>query len=180
MEDLRFMCSLFIFGSLITSIVIRPQMGINKYSMLVEWLYDLSCFYLFVGWFIFVTGDGKSTLCPLGSTVCSTPYTLPLPFCHFPEFEFQVHRFWSPIARPPLLDQSKQFSAVCFHRPAGRWTHYQIIVYMYGWKKDLTDSRKECLTFPKQFSLLFSNIFKVEVLTTATMFLKTIIEHDSA
>lgn len=51
---------------------------------------------------------------------------------------------------------------------------------LYVWvKKDLTDSRKECPIFPKQFSLLFNNIFKVEVLTTATMFLKTITEHDS-
>lgn len=52
--------------------------------------------------------------------------------------------------------------------------------YLYVWlKKDLNVSRKKCSTFPKQFSLLFNNIFNKEFLTTATMFLKTITGHDS-
>lgn len=33
--------------------------------------------------------------------------------------------------------------------------------------------------FPKQFTLLFSNIFKVEVFTAATLFSKTMTRYDS-
>lgn len=55
---------------------------------------------------------------------------------------------------------------------------YSVLMCM-GEKRSFYSSRKEQSMLPKQFSLLFSNIFKVEVFTTATLFSKTITQCDS-
>ena len=54
-----------------------------------------------------------------------------------------------------------------------------IIIYRTGEKRSSHDSNNECPMFPKQFSLLFSNIFKVEVFTAAALFSKTMTRYDS-
>lgn len=55
-----------------------------------------------------------------------------------------------------------------------------IIVSRMGEKRSSHDSKEECFMFPKQFSLLSDDTFKVEVFRTAMLFFsKTMTRYDS-